>query len=445
MLSIAALVVAAALPAATGERTRPELGFERYRLENGLQVILHHDARVPMVTVNVWYHVGAANERTGRSGFAHLFEHMMLQGSRHTGPQHHFTILESIGARRYDATTNLDRTNYFQTVPRNQLETVLWLESDRMGFLLDTLDEKKLANEVEVVKNERRQNVDNRPYGKADMRLVQLLFPAPHPYNGVVMGSMEDLDAATLDDVEAFFRTYYTPRNASLVVAGDFDAAQVKAHVRKYFGSLPSGDAPPPVAAGVQAPPAGEIREELVDDVQLARRAYAWVTGPPYEASAAPLDLMATLLGGGKSSLLFEKLVYEDKAAQDVACWYLPAALGGIFACEITAKPGVALDELERAFDATLAGLRGKGPTAADLGRARSRAVAQLVRSLESGWGRADRLNHYNHHLGDPGHLAADLERYQGVTPASAREAATRWLDPEKRVVVTVRPKKGPK
>ncbi|HEX8435972.1 pitrilysin family protein, partial [Archangium sp.] len=254
--------------------------YEKYKLPNGLEVILARDPKLPVVAVNVWYHVGAYHEQPGRTGFAHLFEHMMFQGSKHVPDDVHIGLLEQIGATDLNGTTNYDRTNYFETVPSNQLATALWLESDRMGFLLEALDEKKLRNQQEVVKNERRQSVETRPYGVAQEKLWKALFPAPHPYHGKVIGSMEDLDAATVEDVKGFFRKWYAPANATLAVVGDFDEKEARALVEKYFGSLPSGPKPEkPQVAPVKHTQEQVIRhEEKIGTLPMVT--LAWLTPP---------------------------------------------------------------------------------------------------------------------------------------------------------------------
>ena len=437
------LAVALAIPAHAAAQHKggaAAIPFQKYTLANGLEVILHQDHRLPLVAVNVWYHVAAGNEQKGRSGFAHLFEHMMFQGSGHVGDDKHFQILESIGARGVNGSTSFDRTNYFEGAPSNQLETLLWLESDRMGFLPDTLTRKKLDNQKDVVRNERRQTTENTPYGFADEAVYKLLFPAPHPYHGVVIGSHEDLQAATLDDVKGFFTTYYAPGNATLVVAGDFDEQAARALIAKYFGSLPAQPDPPPVAAPVQAPPEKEIRKEMTDDVQLARITFAWVTVPAYAPGAADLQLAAEVLAGGKASVLYKKLVYDRKIAQRVSCAVEPTALGTVVQCDLMAKPGAQLAELEKELDAALDKLRKKGPAKADLDRVKTQRRSQFLHGLERILSRADRLNEYNHFTGDPGYLAKDLARFAAVTPASMQKVAARWLDPAHRVVVTVLP-----
>ncbi|MCC7462521.1 MAG: insulinase family protein [Gammaproteobacteria bacterium] len=416
----------------------PRLEYEKYTLPNGLDVILVEDHRLPLVAVNLWYHVGPANERPGRTGFAHLFEHMMFQGSRHVGSDRHIQRLEAAGASEINGTTDFDRTNYFETLPSNQLELALWMESDRMGFLLDTLDQQELTGQIDVVRNERRQSIENAPYGLVEEEIFHQLFPAGHPYYASVIGSHADLEAARLEDVRAFFREYYAPNNASLAIVGDIDKARTRALVEKYFGPLAAGQ--PVSRPAVATPPiSAEKRVTVSDKVELPRVYLAWLTAPIYQPGDAEADLLAALLGGGKSSRLYKDLVYEKKIAQDVAAQQYSLTLGSVFIIQATAKPGITPAQLEAAIDAQLARLRAEGPTQAELERARNTIETRIMRGLESlgGFGGvADRLNQYNHHLGNPGYLAEDIGRYRAATPASLRDVAARTLTPAARVVV---------
>ena len=296
----------------------PHIAFEKYTLPNGLDVILSRDARVPMVAVNLWYHVGPANEEPGRTGFAHLFEHMMFQSSKHVPPDSHFKLLEAAGASDVNGTTDYDRTNYFQTVPANQLELALWLESDRMGYLLDKVDQAALSNQQDVVRNERRQSVENQPYGLAEEQLVQSLFPKGHPYYGNVIGSHEDIQAVKLEDVRRFFRQFYSPNNASLAIVGDFEPAQARIWVDRYFGTLKRGPDVPPLKT--ETPKITSERRKVVKArVELPRVYMAWVTSPILKPGDADADVASNVLGGGRSSRLYKKLVYEKQIAQSVS------------------------------------------------------------------------------------------------------------------------------
>ena len=323
----------------------PRLTFEKYTLPNGLDVILSQDRRIPMVAVNLWYHVGPANEEPGRTGFAHLFEHMMFQSSKHVPEDAHFKLLEAAGASDINGTTDYDRTNYFETIPANQLELALWLESDRMGYLIDKVDQPSLSNQQDVVRNERRQSVENQPYGLAEETLVQTLFPPKHPYYGNVIGSHEDIQAAKLDDVRRFFRQYYAPNNASLAIVGDFEPAQAKALVQKYFGTLKRGSAVPPIKAATPKI-TSERRKTVTARVELPRVYMAWITSAILKPGDADADIAANILGGGRSSRLYKKLVYEKQIAQTVSATQQSLILGSVFQIEATARPGHTVDEL---------------------------------------------------------------------------------------------------
>ncbi len=418
----------------------PVLRFETMTLKNGLQVILSPDRRLPLVAVNLWYHVGPANEEPGRTGFAHLFEHLMFQGSKHTPPDSHFRMLEAAGATGINGTTDYDRTNYFETVPANQLELALWIESDRMGYLLDTVDQAALANQQDVVRNERRQSLENQPYGIAEEAVVQLLYPKGHPYYGYVIGSHEDIQAAKLDDVKQFFKRYYAPNNASLAIVGDFDPAQARTLVEKYFGTLKRGPDVPPIT--VKTPPVTAERRAVVEDrIELPRLYMAWLTSPIFAAGDAEADIAATVLGGGRSSRLYKKLVYEQQIAQDVSVVQQSLMLGSQFQIAVTARPGHTLEEIEKAVDAELQVLRTTPPDVREVERARNTFETRIVTGLEAlgGFGGvADRLNSYNHFLKTPEYLQQDLGRYRAVTPAGVLAFAKAQLTPSSRVVVHV-------
>lgn len=422
----------------------PSIPFEKYKLKNGLEVILSEDHRLPMVSTNIWYHVGPANERPGLTGFAHLFEHMMFEGSKHVGAKAHFKYLEAAGASDINGTTDFDRTNFFETLPSNQLELALWLESDRMGYLQDKLDNEKLSNQRDVVRNERRQSVENAPYGLVDEATFHELFPKGHPYYASVIGSHADIEAARLKDLREFFKQYYSTNNASLAIVGDFDKTQVKALVEKYFGSLPPG--PPVPRVDVQTPPiTAEKRITVTDQVELPRITMAWLGAPIFKPGDAEADLISRILGGGKSSRLYKKLVYEMQIAQDVAVGNQSLTLGSVFVIKATAKPGVKPEELEKAIDAELAAFRKDGPTQTELDGARNTIEANMIEGLEhlGGYGGvADRLNQYNHYLGDPGFLGQDIQRYDKATIADLKNTADKYLQNNNRVVVYAVPGK---
>lgn len=416
----------------------PELKYEKYTLANGLDVILSEDHRLPMVAVDIWYHVGPAYEAAGRTGFAHLFEHMMFEGSKHVAASRHFQILESIGGTNLNGTTDFDRTNYFETVPANELETALWLESDRMGYLFDTIDQAKLSNQQDVVRNERRQSIENEPYGIVGEAVFHSLYPKGHPYYADVMGSHEDIQSAQLEDIRSFFRQYYAPNNASLAIAGDFDAAATRQLVQKYFGPFKRGPEVPKVTA--KAPQiTAERRSVVKDHVELPRVYMAWITPAYFKEGDADADVTANALGGDRSSRLYKKLVYDRQIAQDVTAYQQSLMLGSAFQIMVTARPGHKPEEIEAAIDEEINTYLQNGPEEKEIERARNTFESHHLEGLEvlGGFGGvADTLNLYNHYLNDPGYLAKDLERYQRVTPATAKAFANAYLKRNQRVVI---------
>ena len=385
---------------------------EKLTLSNGLDVILHEDHTLPMVAVNVWYHVGSKNEEIGRTGFAHLFEHVMFEGSKHHN-RDYFEPLQKIGAA-INGSTTADRTNYWETIPSNYLDLALWLEADRMGFLLDALDQNRFDIQREVVKNERRQSYENRPYGLSHLILQPAVFPAPHPYNWPVIGSQKDLDAAHLDDVKAFFRQYYAPSNASLALAGDFESGDAKRLVEHYFGNLTPGPAVTRIGR-MDSPLSGEVNLTMRDKVQLPRLYLVWPSGPMFDQDEAPLELLAAVLGDGKSSRLYQSLVYENQIARDVSVGNYPQEIAGEFHLSVTANLGHTLEEIQEVVEREIERLRSEPPTRHEILRAKNRIEAQHVRQLEKigGFGgRADQLNYYNVHRGDPEIINSDITRY---------------------------------
>ena len=439
---LAALTLAAIAQAPPSAQSRtsavsdiPRLSFERYSLPNGLTVILSQNRQLPMIAVNVWYHVGPANEEPGRTGFAHLFEHMMFQGSKHTPPDSHFRLLEAAGASGVNGTTDFDRTNYFETVPANQVELALWLESDRMGYLLERVDEPALANQQDVVRNERRQSVENQPYGLAGEALIQTLFPSGHPYYGDVIGSHADIQAAKLDDVQRFFRQYYAPNNASLAIVGDFEPAAMRALVRKYFGTLRRGAPVPPITA-VTPGITSERRRVVNARVQLPRVYMAWITPPAFKAGDAEARIAADILGGGRSSRLYKKLVYERQIAQNVVAYQQSLRLGSVFQIVATARPGHTAEELEQAIDAELAALRTRAPDPGEVARARNTIETNLITGVERLGGLANRANLYNYYLGTPDYLEKDILALRAITPDAVARFARDQLSGNARVVL---------
>jgi zinc protease len=415
----------------------PTIAFEKFTLPNGLDVILVENHKLPIVAVNVWYHVGAANEVPGLTGFAHLFEHMMFAASKHVPRGLADKLLEGAGATDSNGSTDFDRTNYFDTVPANQLELALWTHSDRMGYLLDVLDQTALSNQQDVVRNERRQSIESRPYGIVEEALYHQLFPTAHPYHGDVMGSHADIQAAKLDDIRRFFKTYYRPNNASLVIVGDIDKSQTRALVAKYFGSFQRGPDIPKLTV-VTPPISSERRAVIADRVELPRVFMGWLTPPIYQAGDAELDMTAQILGGGKSSRLYKSLVYDKQIAQDVSASQNSNALTSVFVIDVTARAGHSAQEIEAAIDAELQALRNDGPTVKELERARNTIETGMLLQIEKvgGSGLANQLNQYNQYLGDPGYLAQDIERHRKVSAADVQRVMAAQLQNNSRVVV---------
>ena len=388
---------------------------DKLTLSNGLEVILHEDHTLPTVAVNIWYHVGSKNEDKGRTGFAHLFEHVMFEGSKHYN-RLYFEPLQKVGASLNGSTTS-DRTNYWETLPSNYLELALWLESDRMGFLLDALDQKRFDIQRDVVKNERRQSYENQPYGLAPLLLQPAVFPDPHPYSWSTIGSQEDLDAAKLDDVKDFFRRYYAPSNASLAIAGDFHSAEVKHLIERYFGNIPPGPSINRIGR-MESTLKGEVRLTMRDKVQLPRLYLVWPSFPMFDKNEAPLDVLGTVLGDGKSSRLYRTLVHEKQIARDVSVGNYGQEIAGEFYIQITASPGHSLEEIQDVAEVELERVRREPLADHELARAKNRVESQHVRLLErfGGFaGRADQFNYYNVFAGDPDAINSDIERYMEV------------------------------
>lgn len=418
------------------------VSYEKFELSNGLDVIFHEDHSVPIVAVNVWYHVGSAREKPGRTGFAHLFEHMMFQGSENVAEKEHFRSIQGVGGNLNGSTAE-DRTNYWETVPSNYLEMALWLESDRMGFLLPAMTQKKLDNQRDVVKNERRQSYENRPYGLAWETMFAALYPSEHPYHWPVIGSMADLSAAGLEDMQGFFKTYYSPNNASLCVGGDFDPSEAKRWIEKYFEDVPMGR---PVKAVAAVRPALKERQRLLleDQVQLPRLYLAWHSPALYGPDDAEMDVLANILSSGKSSRLYKSLVYEKRIAQDVSAFQDSRELSSLFFIVATAKQGVALADLESELWTQIEQVREEGPSENEVVRARNGVRADFIYSLQSlgGFGgRSDRLNQYNVYVGTPGYFNDDLGRYDKVTVAGVQRVAKEYLRGDGVIVLTVVPR----
>ena len=435
MFAMASCVLAATGAAAQGI---PPLTHERYTLDNGLTVILHEDRSTPMVAVNVWYRVGSGDEQPGRTGFAHLFEHVMFMGSEHVPVGAFDQWLEAAGANN-NGSTNRDRTNYFEWMPSNALPLALWLEADRMGWLLPTMDQPKLDVQRDVVKNERRQSYDNVPYGRAFETILAAVFPAGHPYSWPTIGSMTDLSAASLEDVKQFFRTYYAPNNATLAIAGDFNRDSVKVWVQRYFGDVPRGPAMPsrPTPREVTIPK--DTFLVLEDKVQLPRLYYSWPSAKAFHADDASLDLLAYVLAGDKNSRLYKRLVYEMQVAQDVSAFQVSGRLDGLFSVTVTPKPGQSPARMAQLVNEEIRKLSAQGITERELARAQNTYRAQFLDQLASVNGKADQLNFYDYFAGTPDYVRQDAGRYTAVTAADVQRVSRDYLGKPK-VVLTVVP-----
>ena len=439
LLALACLAAAQRPPAQTaGAATDTiKIPFESYTLANGLTVILSVDHTTPTVAVNVWYHVGSKNEVPGRTGFAHLFEHVMFTGSGHVPYGLQDKMTEGVGGSNNGTTSN-DRTTYFETVPSNYLESALWIEADRMGFLLDTLDLVKLNAQRDIVKNERRQGVDNQPYGLAGEILSHATYPESHPYSWDVIGSMADLSAASEEDVKNFFRLYYAPNNAFVAIAGDFDPAQVKAWVAKYFAAIPRGKA-------VTRPSVGPVRlageQHLVyeDKVQVPRLYIQWPTVGERSDDQFALDVMGAILSGPRTARLTKALVYDKQAAASVGAYQNSNEDVGEFSVMVTPRPANSLTDIESQVDAIIATFKKDGPTADEIKRAAAGLELSYLRGLESNLGKAMTLCDGAGLHGDAGYFKAQYQKYLTVTAADVARVANKYLTGG-RVVLSIVP-----
>ena len=417
-----------------------QLPYTKKTLANGLDVIVHEDHQLPMVAVNIWYHVGSKNERPGRTGFAHLFEHLMFEGSEHHD-HGFFPPLQRAGGL-LNGSTSMDRTNYWEVVPTGALELALWMESDRMGYLLPALTDAKFNNQRDVVINERRQNYENRPYGLANMALSAAMYPPDHPYHWLTIGSAEDLRATTLDEVHAFFKTYYHPANASLSLAGDIETADAFELAERFFGDLPPGPVPQPVRRDAAL---ASSRDLLLEDrVELPRVYLSWHSPAMFAPDDAELDVMADVLAHGKTSRLYRSLVFERRVATDVSAHQQSREMAGVFQVACTASAGVALPELHTAVRDTIAEIVRNGPTEIELERALIQSEANFIYRLQTigGFGgKGDQLNAYNVYRGDPGYFDADRKRYRDVTAGGVSAAARRYLVEPPLVTLSVVPR----
>ena len=412
--------------------------FETYKLPNGLNVILSVDRATPTVAVDVWYHVGSKNEMPGRTGFAHLFEHVMFTGSGHVPYGLHDKLTEGVGGGNNGSTSN-DRTNYYETIPANYLESALWMEADRMGFLLDTLDIGKLNAQRDVVKNERRQSYDNQPYGRASEIIAGAMYPKGHPYSWPVIGSMADLSAASENDVKDFFRLYYAPNNATLAVVGDFDPVQAKAWIAKYFGDLPQGK---PVQRPAVALGRLDAAKRLVyeDSVQVPRLYLSWPTVGMKHDDAYALSVLSGILSGPRTARLTKALVFDSQIAASIVAFQNSAEDVGEFRVIVTPRPGHSLTDLETAVDQILAKFMAEGPTADEVKKATAGAELQFIRGLESNLGKAEQLLSGSVFQSDPGYFRTDFRKTLAVTPADVKRVANLYL-PRARVVLSIVPK----
>jgi zinc protease len=404
------------------------LQVEQFSLPNGLRVVLHEDHKTPVVAVNLWYRVGSKDEKPGRTGFAHLFEHMMFQGSKHHDSDY-FIPLERLGAD-LNGTTGEDDTVYYETVPSNALELVLWLEADRLGFLPPSMTQQRLDNQRSVVKNERRESVDNVPYGQAEEALLKVLYPADHPYHHSVIGSMADLSAAHLADVSAFFRSYYVPNNAILSIAGDFEREQAKTWIKKYFGPLPKG--PEVVRPKPRTPKLAESKHiTMTDAVSLPRAELIWPTVPSTHPDEPALDILAAVLGGlPKENRLFRTLIYDRQLAAQVSASHPTHLLSGTFDVELYAQPGQKLGDLVRIAQNEIERLKNDGPTAAEVRKAQNERESELVMGMQSVTRKAALLNEYLDRFGNPLGYQSEIEKIFAVTPEDVRRVARDYLGP---------------
>jgi zinc protease len=414
-----------------------DIPFETYQLPNGLTVVMSQDRTTPTVAVNIWYHVGSKNEMPGRTGFAHLFEHVMFTGSGHVPYGLHDRLTEGAGGMNNGTTSN-DVTTYYETVPSNYLETMLWIEADRMGFLLDSLDPAKLNAQRDIVKNERRQRVDNQPYGRVYEILSRTMYPASHPYSWPVIGSMEDLSAASEEDVKSFFRLYYAPNNAFLTIVGDFDPAQAKGWVAKYFGDIPRGNPikrpdAKPVTMGTAA------RLAFEDRVQVPRVYMQWPTVGEKHDDRFALSVLGSILSGPRTARLTKALVYDEQSAASVSAGQNSSEDVGVFMVVITPRPGHSLSDLETAADAVIERLKREGPTLEEVQKATAGEELSFVRGLESNLGKASQLANSAAIHGDPGYFRTEYQKTLAVTPADVQRAANKYLTGG-RIVLSVVP-----
>ena len=439
-LLVAALALASRSPTPLAAQAL-RVPYRTFTLPNGLKVIVHEDHSVPIVTVNTWYHVGSADERPGRTGFAHLFEHLMFMGSEHVPTGAFDQLLEAAGANNNGSTTE-DRTNYYEDGPSNSLDLMLYLDADRMGFLLPEITASKVDLQRGVVQNERRQSYENQPYGLAEENILKRLYPAEHPYSWPVIGSMADLTAASLEDVQQFFRNFYTPNNATIAIAGDVQFADVRREVERWFGAVPRGPVVtrmPPPAVALPA----DVYATLEDRVQLPRVYDTWHTVRAFAPDDAALDVLSDILAGGRSSRLYKRLVYQLQIASQVSAYQDAGRIDGKLQIIATARPGHSLGELQRVIDEEIRTIADSGPTRREVQRAQNGIEAQFLGQMErvGGFaGKANQLNQYEYFVGTPDYFQKDLDRYLRVTPADVQRVARTYVLQAHRVVLSVVP-----
>lgn len=435
------LIVAFCALCITASAQQISVPYEQFKLPNGLNVILHKDSTVPRISVNVWYHVGSGSEKPGRTGFAHLFEHILFEGSENVPEGKFDQWLEAAGASNNGSTTE-ERTNYYEDLPSNALDLALFLESDRMGFLLKTMTEATVNGQRDVVKNERRQSYENRPYGKASLELPALLYPKNHPYSWPVIGSMEDLTAASRQDVADFFTMYYAPGNASISIAGDIDLAEARKAVEKWFSDVPAGKRIEPVIV-----PAAELTEEkrvvMEDKVQLPRLMMIWLTPAAYRPGDAEISMLSSLLTDGKNSRLYKRLVYDMQIAQSVFSYSDPKKLGSEFYIVANARPGVTLSQIEKVIQEEIDKIKNEAPSDRELQRVTNKLEAAFLRQMESAGGfsgKANQLNQYYYYTGNPDYFNEDLARYKAISTGDISTAAKQYLKNDARIIMSIVP-----
>ncbi len=446
-IAVALALGLAVAPIGAQQATTPKVSapYEMFTLPNGLTVILHEDHSVPMVAVNVWYHVGSAREKYGRTGFAHLFEHILFEGSKHVKEGDFDNLLEAAGGFNNGSTTT-DRTNYYEQLPASSLDLALFLESDRMGYLLDVVTPQLVDGQRDVVKNERRQSYENSPYGMANVRITELMYPKEHPYYWPVIGYMEDLSAATHEDVKEFFTNYYAPSNASLVVAGAINKAEARRKIEHWFSDIKAGPKPAPLSA----PPAtlsSVVTETLTDNVQLPRLYLAWHSPAQFAPGDAELDVLASVLTGGKNSRLYKRLVYELQLVQSISAFQASAALGSRFQIIATARPSTeppdaVLAKIKAVIDEEIEKLKTTPPDAREVQRVLNGVESSFLNSMQQNLAKADQMNAYYFATGNPDYFQEDLNRYLALQPNDIQAAARKWLPRDRRLELSVHPRK---